>query len=50
MHSHVVSVGARLASVDPLSTSFLLPNQVISEEKEVFEVLVFFGLANTLST
>ena len=28
-HSHAVSVGARLASVDPFSTSFLLPNQVI---------------------
>ena len=36
MHSHAVSVGARLASVDPLSTSFLLPNQVISEVGRIF--------------
>jgi len=35
-HSHAVSVGARLASVDPLSTSFLLPNQVISEVERIF--------------
>ena len=36
VHSHAVSVGARLASVDPLSTSFLLPNQVISEVGRIF--------------
>ena len=35
-HGHAVSVGARLASVDPLSTSFLLPNQVISEVGRIF--------------
>jgi len=31
LHSHVVSIGSRLASVDPFLTSFLLPNQVIVE-------------------
>ena len=31
LHSHVVSIGSRLASVDPFPTSFLLPNQVIVE-------------------
>ena len=30
-HNRTVSVGSRLASVDPFSTSPLLPNQVISE-------------------
>ena len=36
-HSRAVSVGSRLASVDPFSTSFLLPNQVISEVRRIFQ-------------
>ena len=35
-HNRTVSVGSRLASVDPFSTSFLLPNQVISEVRRIF--------------
>ena len=37
-HSHTVSVGSRLASVDPFSTSFLLRWQVISEVGRIFHL------------
>jgi len=48
-HRHAVSVGARLASVDPFSTSFLLPNQVISEVSSNSETVIYACMTSDFS-